>query len=59
METESVTVVFTNRTTMEVSQETAWTMCGTPDIATRIVDVLTDNTALQARYRARMDNLED
>lgn len=54
-----VTVVFVDRVHLRVSQKTAWKMCGVPEIAGRIVDVLIADKSLQARYRDKIDNMEE
>lgn len=53
---QTVTLVFVDHTTQEVTTAKAWEMCSTPSIAGRIIDVLTPDTSLQTRYRNRIDN---
>lgn len=50
-----VTLVFTDRHREQHTAENAERLCRTPEISGRIVDALTEDTALQDRLRRLMD----
>lgn len=52
---QTVTLVFTDRHREQHTAEDAERLCRTPEISERIVDALTEDTALQDRLRRLMD----
>ncbi len=54
-----VILVLTDHSTWEVTPTMARKICRNPDIAGKIVDVLTDDRLLQKQLRQIIDNMDD